>query len=86
MSIELTPYEIARLAKRRAGRYIAVYLQSLENEMGDDVVICPDCGRKIPTEHFAIARKHILDCVNDYVRALWVILGIEVEGGSHIVE
>lgn len=85
MSMELSPYEIARLVKRRAGRYIAIYLQSLENEMGDDSVVCEECGHKIHTNYFAVARKHLLDCMNDYVRAVWLVLGIEIEG-SQVLE
>lgn len=72
--------EIARLIKRKAGRYIRYFLDSLEKEMGDDIVTCPDCGEKFKTGFYPIARKHLLDCVNDFTRGIWFILGIEIEG------
>ena len=80
---ELSNWEIARLIKRRSRRYLKVFLDSLEQEMGEDTITCPHCGEKIKTEAFVIARKHLLDCINDFTRGIWFILGIEIEGSQN---
>lgn len=77
---DISAWEFARLIKRRMRRYLAFYLDSLEAEIGEDTITCPECGEKVRTDAFPIARKHLLDCLNDYTRGIWHLIGIEIEG------
>lgn len=66
----LTGIEVGLMIKRKQGRYIALLLSDLEREISDGDV-------------FEIVRKLILDYFNDYTRAIWQVIGIEIEGTNY---
>lgn len=81
----LSIYEVARLIKRKSGKYVAIALKELEEILGEDEITCPNCGERITTEYFQRVRKLMLDMINDYTRGIWYVFGIEIEG-THIYD
>lgn len=66
----LAGMEVALLIKRKMRRYIALLLSDLEKEIHDE-------------DEFESVRKLVLDYFNDYTRAIWQIIGIEIEGTNY---
>lgn len=66
----LTGLEVGILIKRKMKRYIALLLSDLEKEINDSDI-------------FEIVRKLVLDYFNDFTRAVWEIIGIEIEGTNY---
>jgi len=71
----LTGMEIAILIKRKMKRYIALLLSDLESES-----VSVDSERMVS---FETVRKLNLDYFNDFTRAVWQIIGVEIEGNNY---
>jgi len=68
-------WDLLKFLKKQKNKHLAMMLDELEG------VLPPE---NFPKE-FGLARKLILDHVNDYHRAVYrVVLGIEVEGQEYL--